>query len=173
MKEENNSHLIDECQRIEDDCLYTAEAHYIIASAAGRMGFWVKFIPAFAASASGAALLNGAPDFIAWFSVIAGVAFALQSILNPDKKQEDHSQAGKCYTALKHESRALSETFYKEMDRNSFSVFVRILRERYNMILKLTPQTTIKSFEEGRNRVKAGRHSPDFKGSEHKKITTT
>ena len=28
--------------------------------------------------------------------------------------------------------------------------------ERYNMIVKLTPQTTIESFEEGRKRIKAG-----------------
>ena len=43
---------------------------------------------------------------------------------------------------------------------------VRILRERYNMTTKLTPQTTIKAFEEGRKRIKAGRHMPDFKEQE-------
>jgi len=159
----DNSHLISECMQIEEDCQYTAEAHYIIASGAGRVSFWVKLIPAIAASASGAALLSGMPNWIAWFSVIAGVAFALQTILNPDKKQEEHSQAGKCYTTLKHESRALYETFYKEMDHNSFSVMVRILREKYNLIARLTPQTTIEAFEEGRKRIKAGRHIPDFK----------
>ena len=163
MAEKDNQHLIDECRRIEDDCLYTAEAHYLGATKAGTVAFWVKLIPAIAAAASGAALLSRLPNWIAWFSVIAGVAFALQSILNPDKKREEHSQAGKCYTALKHESRALYETFYKEMDRESFHVMVRILRERYNMTAKLTPQTSIKDFEKGRVRIKAGRHTPDFK----------
>lgn len=166
MSEQNTDHLIYECKRIEDDCLYTAEAHYIIAANAGTVSFWVKLIPALAAAVSGAALLAGAPNWIAWFSVIAGVAFALQSIMNPDKKREEHSQAGKSYTALKHESRGLYQTFYKEMDRNSFSVMVRILRERYNMIAKMTPQTTTKAFEEGRQRIKAGRHTPDFEERE-------
>ena len=167
MPEENNiNHLIDECRQIEDDCLYTAEAHYIIADVAGKVSFWVKLIPAFAAAASGAALLSGLPNWIAWFSVIAGVAFALQSIMNPDKKKDEHSQAGKSYTALKHESRSLYQTFYKEMDRASFSTTVKILRERYNMIAKMTPQTTVKAFEEGRKRIKAGRHTPDFKEQE-------
>ena len=166
MTNKNNNHLITECRRIEDDCLYTAEAHYIIADSAGTVSFWVKFIPALAAFASGAALLSGAPNWIAWFSVIAGVAFALQSILNPDKKREEHSQAGKCYSSLKHEARALYQTFYKEMDHDSFSVMVRILQERYNMIAKLTPQTTIKAFEKGRKRIKAGRHKPDFEEQE-------
>lgn len=166
MPEENNDHLINECRQIEDDCLYTAEAHYIIAADAGRVSFWLKMIPALAAAVSGAALLSGAPNWIAWFSVIAGVAFALQSIMNPDKKKEENSQAGKSYTTLKHESGALYKTFRKEMDQNSFSIMVRILRERYNMIAKMTPQTTVKAFEKGRQRIKAGRHTPDFKESE-------
>lgn len=162
MVENDISHLIKECMQIEDDCLYTAETHYIIAAKTGRIAFWVKLIPAIAAAGSGAAVLSGAPNWIAWFAVISGVAFALQSILNPDKKHDEHSQAGKCYTALRHESRALYQTFYKEMDRDSFFVMVRILRERYNMIAKLTPQTTVTAFEEGRKRIKAGRHTPDF-----------
>jgi len=169
MAETGNDHLIKECMQIEDDCLYTAETHYIIAAKAGRTGFWVKLIPAIAAAGSGAAVLSGAPAWIAWFAVVSGVAFALQSILNPDKKHDEHSQAGKCYTALKHESRALYKTFYKEIDHDSFSVMVRILRERYNMIAKLTPQTTVKDFEEARNRIKAGRHVPDFEEQERTK----
>jgi hypothetical protein len=163
MQKDNINHLIDECRQIKDDCLYTAEAHYIIADDAGTVSFWVKLIPAIAAAVSGAALLGGAPNWIAWFSVIAGVAFALQSIMNPDKKMEEHSRAAKAYTALKHESRSLSQTFSKEMDRESFTTAVRILRERYNLIAKMTPQTTVKAFEKGRKRIKAGRHVPDFK----------
>ena len=64
--------------------------YFIIAARAGTVSFWVKFIPALAATASGAAPLSGVPNWVAWFSVISGVAFALQSILNPDKKREEH-----------------------------------------------------------------------------------
>ena len=159
---EDCEHLITECKRIEEDSEYTAETHYGIAADADKVSFWVKFVPAAAAAGSGVALLSGAPNWVAWFSVISGVAFALQSILNPDKKREEHSQAGKLYTSLKHESRSLYQTFYKEMDRNSFSIMVRLLRERYNMVAKLTPQTTHKHFELGRLRIKSGRHKPDF-----------
>ncbi len=162
MSEDNKDHLINECRQIEDDCLYTAEAHYIISANEDKISFWIKLIPAIAAAVSGASLLLGAPSWIAWFSVVSGVAFALQSIMNPDKKKEEHSQAAKHYTALKHESRSLYQTFNKEMDRNSFYLCVRLLRERYNMIAKMTPQTTLKAFEEGRKRIKTGRHTPDF-----------
>lgn len=162
MSEEKDDHLIDECRQIEDDCLYTAETHYMMAAKFSRVGFWVKLIPAVAAAASGVALLSGAPNWVAWFSVISGVAFALQSIMSPDKKYEEHSKAGKSYTALKHESRSLYKTFCKEIDRNCFSTTVRILRERYNTTAMHTPQTSVKAFEKARERIKSGRHTPDF-----------
>ncbi len=166
MTENNIEHLIKECMQIVDDSLYTAEAHYILASKANQISFWVKLIPALAAAVSGIAVLSGAPNWVAWFSVISGVAFALQSILSPDKKKEEHTSAAKCYTSLKHEANALHSTFSKEMSREEFSVMVRILRDRYNMVAKLTPQTTIKAFEEGRKRIKAGIHIPDFEEQE-------
>ena len=166
MPVDNTDHLINECRQIEEDCLYTAEAHYILAAGAGKVSLWVKLIPALAAAASGTALLLGLPSWIAWFSVISGVAFALQSIMNPDKKQEEHSHVAKSYTALKHESRSLHQTFYREMDRQSLLIEVRILRERYNMIAKMAPETTERAFEAGSKIIKSGRHIPDFKEQE-------
>jgi hypothetical protein len=34
------------------------------------------------------------------------------------------------------------------------------------MIAKMSPQTTVGAFEEGRKRIKAGRHTPDFRQTE-------
>jgi len=164
--EKNNEHLIKECMRIEDDCLYTAEAHYILASKTKTIGFWVKIIPAAVAAASGILVLSGYPNWIAWLAIVSGAVFGLQSILDPDRKTNDYSTAGKEYTALKHEARALYQTFSKEMNRDEFAVAVRLLRERYGSLVKHTPQTTEKAFEEGRERIKAGRHIPDFEEKE-------
>lgn len=166
MPEESNEHLIRECMRIEEDSLYTGEAHYIIVSRTRRISFWVKFIPAAVAAVSGILILGGLPNWIAWLAILSGTAFALQSILNPDRKANDHSMAAKEYTALKHEARALYQTFSHEMDRDTFAVSVRILREKYNALVRHTPQTTVKAFEEGRKRIKAGRHTPDFEEKE-------
>jgi hypothetical protein len=160
-------HLINECRQIEDDCRYNAETHYILAARAGTIGFWVKFVPALIAAGSGAALLAGFPLWVAWLSVLSGTVFALQSIMDPDKKKEEHSEAGKHFTALKHDARSLYQAFYKEMEHSSFSASVRVLRERYNTTIRLTPQTAIWAFEEARKRIKAGRHRPDFEEPEN------
>lgn len=166
MPEESNEHLIKECMRIEEDSLYTAEAHYMLASEAKRTSFWVKFLPAVVAAVSGILVLRGYPDWLAWLAIISGAAFGLQAVLDPDRKANDYSIAGKEYTALKHEARALYQTFSHEMDHNAFALAVRILREKYNALVRHTPQTTIKAFEEGRKRIKAGRHTPDFEEKE-------
>lgn len=161
MTENNTEHLVQECKRIEGDCTYTAEAHHIIAHNTGKVSFWLKLIPAVAAAISGILILNGAPSWVAWVSIISGVAFALQSVLDPDKKYHDHSQAAKNYTALKHDSRALCETFSKEMEHSYFVQSVKLLRERYNNLVKFTPPTTEEAFEQGRKRVQSGIHTPD------------
>jgi hypothetical protein len=160
--QQNDEHLIKECMRIENDSLYTAEAHYILASKEKRLSIWVKVVPAAVAAVSGILVLRGYPAWVAWFAVISGVVFALQSVLDPDRKANDHSTAGKEYTALKHEARSLYQTFSKEMDKSDFTTAVRLLRERYDSLVKHSPQTTEKAFEEGRKRIKSGRHTPDF-----------
>jgi len=162
MDQRDLEHLINECKRIEGDSLYTGEAHYLIASAAGKLSFWVKAMPALASAVSGSVLLKGAPVWVAWFAVISGVVFALQAIINPDRKKAEHSRAGKMYTALKHEARSLYQTFYKEMDYDMFSTEVKILAEKYRVTNNLTPQTTNRAFEKGRKRIKNSRHTPDF-----------
>ena len=162
--ENDNEHLIKECMRIEDDSLYTAEAHYILASKEKSVAFWLKITPAAVSAISGILLLRGYPDWIAWLAIISGAVFALQSVLDPDRKSNDHSAAGKEYTALKHEARRLYQVFSKEMSRSDFSVAIEMLCEKYNFLMKHTPQTTEKAFEEGRKRIKAGRHTPDFEG---------
>lgn len=160
----DSDHLIKECMRIENDCLYTAEAHYILASKEKRIAFWLKIMPAAVAAISGILLLRGYPTWIAWLAIVSGAVFALQSVLDPDRKANDHSAAGKEYTALKHEARRLCQVFCKEMNKPDFSFALKILCEKYNFMVKHTPQTTEKAFEEGRKRIKAGRHTPDFEG---------
>ena len=150
MLENDSEHLIKECMRIENDSLYTAEAHYILASKEKKTAFWLKIIPAAVSAISGILLLRGYPAWIAWLAIVSGAVFALQSVLDPDRKANDHSVAGKEYTALKHEARRLCRVFCKEMSRSDFPIAVKILCEKYNFMVKHTPQTTEKAFEEGR-----------------------
>ena len=162
MAPKNNEHLITECKQIEDDCKYTAEAHHTIASGNEKMGLGLKIIPAGVAAGSGVALLSGYPSWVAWLAIISGVVFAMTTIMGPDKRANDHTKAAKDYTVLKHDARALYQTFSHEMSQSEFYLSVRLLRERYNNLVSQTPKTTDKAFEKARLKVKSDRHTPDF-----------
>lgn len=168
MTEQSNEHLITECKRIEEDSEYTAEAHHIIAAGMERVSFWVKSIPAAVAAGSGASVLAGYPSWVGWFAIISGVVFALTMILNPDRNAIEQTKAAKAYTVLKHDARALYQTFSNEMDRSEFYHSVRLLRERYNNLVSQTPKTNDKAFEKARLKIKSERHTPDFEEKESK-----
>jgi hypothetical protein len=159
---QDNSHLINECKRIEEDCTYNAETHHSIASCNDRISFWIKFIPAAVAAGSGIAVLKGSPIWVAWLSILSGVVFALATILNPDRNANDHTKAAKDFTVLKHDSRALYQTFSHEMSQSEYYISVRLLRDRYNNLIRHTPKTSDKAFRKASKKIKAGSHRPDF-----------
>jgi len=162
MTEQNNEHLITECKRIEEDCMYNAETHHQIATSSEKSAFCIKFIPAVIAAVSGILILSGVSIVVAWLAVLSGFVLAIASVLDPDRKKNDHTKTAKDYTVLKHDSRALYQTFAKEMSPSEFYISTRLLRERYNNIVDKSHKTTDKAFEQARNKIKSGRHTPDF-----------
>lgn len=162
MAERSTEHLIGECKRIWDDCRYTAEAHHIIAQRKERIALLAKLIPAILAAGSGAAVILGAESWVAWFAVISGAVFGFASIANPDGQAHEHTKAAKEFTVLKHDARSLHKCFNIEMGQNEFNIAVRVLRERYNCIVRYSPKTTEDSFQKAGEKIKAGKHESDF-----------
>jgi hypothetical protein len=169
MTKKSNENLIIECKQIEDDCKYSAEAHHQIADSAEKISFCIKFIPAVIASISGILILVGVSIVVAWLSVLSGFVLAIASVLDPDRKKNDHIKAAKDYTVLKHDSRALYQAFASEMSPSEFYIATRLLREKYNNTVYNSPKTTDEAFEKARRKIKAGRHSPDFEEKENKR----
>ncbi len=166
MTEQNSEYLIAECRRIEEDCMYDAETHHQIVASAKKIAFCIKFIPAVIAALSGILILAGVSIVVAWLSVLSGFILAIAAVLDPDRKKNDHIKNAKDYTVLKHDSRALYQAFAKEMSSSEFYISTRLLRERYNNVVYNSPETEDKAFEKAREKIRAGRHTPDFE--EHK-----
>ena len=162
MTQQNKEHLIKECMRIEEDCMYNAETHHQIAASAKKNAFYIKFIPAVIAVLSGILILSGVSIIVAWLSVLSGFILAIAAVLDPDRKKNDHIKTAKDYTVLKHDSRALYQAFAQEMGSSEFYIAIRLLRERYNNVANYSPETEDKAFEKARGEIKAGRHTPDF-----------
>ena len=163
--EEDVRHLLDECRTIEENCLYTAQAHYISA-ARERWKRWVLLaIPAFLGAVAGALVACGLPPWIGIIGAVLGGIAGLAASLGVDRDSVLHTNAGHILTSLRHEARQLREAFWKELSRAEICAEVRRLADRYNNVRLALPATDDSAFEKARKRIHSGRFEPDFKSS--------
>ncbi len=147
---------------LEENCLYTAAAHHIIAADLEAKARWFKYVPIAGSVVSGALLAMGLPQWLGWVALASGVATAWATAMDVERRAREHGEATRRYTILKHEARAAFQTFAYEVTREEFYRETRRLAERYNQVMSATPVTTNDAFEKARARIKAGRYVPDF-----------
>ena len=154
--------LVNECKTIQEHCTYNADTHFIIASGLANEARLYKYVPIAGSVIAGALLAMGLQGWLGWVALASGVATAWATAKDVDRRAREHSEAGKKFTVLKHEARALHETFAPEMTREEFYRETRRLTERYNQINAASPQTTDKAFNKARAKIHSGIHTPDW-----------
>lgn len=163
MENGNVERLVTECKRIQEDSTYTAEVHHIMSNKLNKRAFWCKLIPASITVLTAFTLLVGSPNWVAWVTLLSGAITMLNIFMSPQARAREHLIAAKNFTVLKHESRSLHESFRGFLTKDEFFNAVRLLREKYNLVVQFTPPTDDKNaFEEARQRIKEGVHQPDF-----------
>jgi hypothetical protein len=153
---------IEEVAVIQQNCVYTADAHHRLALSAKRKAFWLEVIPAVCAAASSALVATGIVDqsFLP-VTILSASISAITAIVNPNKTYQDHLVAAKNFTTLKHDARFLREAQSTRLSEEALVLAVENLHQRYNELLKSTPPTDDKSFAKAREAVQAGMHEPD------------
>jgi len=164
MSDDKIQNLINECKQIQADSEQTAETHHIIARKAGIITFWIKFVPAVTTVISAFLLLRGAKIWMAWIALVSGLVTIYNVFSKCEEREREHIFAAKKYIVLKHESRSLYESFRDHMDEREFYHQVKLLREKYNLLVQFTPPTADeKAFEKASERIKKGVHKADFR----------
>src|ERR1019366_6720347 len=109
------------CRRVAEDCLYTAQTHFEMASTKGkRAKGWLVLLPSLVGSASGLAVAIGAPGWVGAFAAMAGIVSGVATFLGVEKEATAHEVAGKLLTQLRHEALALSDTHEPDMPVDQF-----------------------------------------------------
>jgi len=156
------THYIKETKTIENNCVYTAEAHHIIAARYGKHAFWFQLIPAVIASFSGMLVAGSVvPPWFGWATVVSGIVTAVSGVLNPIKSYFDHLTAAKSFTVLKQEARALGTTTGLMLSELELKYSITNLQQRYGDLVRLAPPTDERSFRNAQERIKSGIHEPD------------
>lgn len=151
-----------ECERIEQNCTYTAETHHIIAARQKTWYTTFQLVPAVAAAIMGTlAAGKGVPGWVAMAALLSAVVSAIGTVMNPQQGYYEHLNAAKAFTVLKHDARAQYEIFASILTPAELVVGVKSLHDRYNDLIRMSPPTDNKAFEEARKRVQSGIHKPD------------
>lgn len=164
MSEADLTNLIEECRTVAEDSLYNAQAHYILADAKERQGWWLLVAPSIVAGVCGLLTAVGLPSWLGAFSAAGGLVATVAGVLGIDRQPTTHRNAASQWTALRHEARSLHETFFEELPRDQVLAEVRRIDDRYNSLCQALPPTNRKSFEAARKQIKAGTHESRFKG---------
>lgn len=148
----NIQHLINECKIVEENCLYTSQAHFVMADKAEFQARLFLILPSCIGAISGILTAIGFPTWIGSFAAVSGLITGLASAFGVDKKAGSHKQAGNVLTALRHEARALHESYWREIPHEQFVAEVRRINDKYNSLIQILETTDNDAFEEGRKK---------------------
>ena len=156
-------HLIDECKTVEENCLYTAQAHYIIAQRE-NVKKWVLIVsPACLSGLAGALVACGLPAWIGVIGAVLGGISGVAAALGVDRDAIQHITAGHILTSLRHEARQIYEVFSHEYAHAELFSEVKRLDDKYNSVRLSLPCTDDAAFENAREKIQKGRFVPDYK----------
>ena len=161
-QEISKQHLVDECKTVAENCLYTAQAHFAMAEKATRQSRYLLIVPSGVSALAGILTSVGLPGWIGAFAAVSGLITGVSSAVGVDRKALSHKQAGNLFTALRHEARALYETYSLELPYEQFVAETRRINDRYNSLIQALETTDSAAFEVARQRIKAGYFKADF-----------
>jgi hypothetical protein len=156
--------LINECKQIEEDSMYNAEVHYLMGAKLKRKAFWFKFIPLIIAVVAAFFLIGGAPDWFSWITLIGGLIAIASTLKGFERDSNEHFSGAQDFTGLKHDAKSLYKSFRNFLKEKDFFHETKRLREKYNLLAKMTlPTDDKKSWDQARESIKSGRHKADFR----------
>jgi len=159
----NVESLIKECKRLEEDSLYTAQAHFQLAERYEWRLRLLVVIPAILAAifAFIATIRPQECGFLGYIATFLGAAAAASASLGMEKAVSSHRQAANLMTAMRHQVRRLYEVFSSELTAEEFMTEFKRLCERYDSYVVALEVTDKQAFEEARVRIQAGTFKSD------------
>jgi hypothetical protein len=152
-----------ELKRIEENSTYSAEAHHAIALRNNTIQQRFQLAPAVTAALLGTLVAGQVvPGWVAWLTALSAIATAIATVIDPIRSYYEHLSAAKAFTAMKHDARALRETFSATMDEMTLASAVKNIHDRYNDLTRLVPPTDDKALKEAQRRIQREKvHEPD------------
>ncbi|MFI2909691.1 SLATT domain-containing protein [Streptomyces pseudogriseolus] len=145
-----------ELERMEENCLYSAQAYFEAAKRAELWGRLMMFIPACTAAVSG--FLSALNQSVVWsaLSAVSGSVAATASFLGTTKKAADFESSARSYTSLRHKIRLELGLLSMESEWRQTQELLRTLNSAYTQIVSTDIPVPNRSFNLARKRIQRG-----------------
>lgn len=164
---EPHDKVVARCKRVQENALYTAQAHFEIATEKGtRARVWLVLVPSLASSACGLAVALGCPAWLGAVPALAGAISAVSAFLGIEKEASAHESAGKLLTQLRHDARAVCDRSTEAIPAGFFEAEVLALEHRYGAFVASLPLTNDAAFEKARKKIQSGTFKYDHEGAQ-------
>src|SRR3989344_1618436 len=151
-----------ELKKLFDDCKYTAETHYTIASRSKTIDFWSRLIPAVLTASLSVIEVAFEPESQILIILASAVTTATTNVLGAKEKYESHNNAGRKFTRLK---KLCSKTLVIDSEyltETELNVTYDSLLCRYLDAIDETPPTENWAFGKAQIRIQKDKvHEPD------------
>ncbi|MFF3006624.1 SLATT domain-containing protein [Kitasatospora sp. NPDC057940] len=145
-------------ERIQSNCLYTAQGYFEAAKSAEKWGRLMVFIPACVTAISGflVAVKVGPEAFFSGLGAVAGAVAATAAFLGSPKAAADHLASARAYTALKHRADAEISLMTEASNLAALEARTRELSTDYIRITSTDTPMANKFYEKARQRIQQG-----------------
>lgn len=149
--------LVKEAERIEEDSIHSAKAHFNAGDTWKRRHYWLGIPATLLGALTGAAIVKGCPELAALLSLTATLLTALVTFLKPTDRASMHKSAGDQYLALRNDTRFFREIELLESEITcTHSDNLKTLAQRRNELNQSSPEIPRRAFEKARQGIDEG-----------------
>lgn len=155
----DNSELIKEAKRIEEDAVHSSKRHFEAASAWTIAYYWLGIPAAVVSALAGASALKDFPhhaEVAGGLSLAVTVLAAISVFLNPQQKAAAHHRAGTDYNALRNSARIFHNIELGMLDQAAGVQRLKQLNDVRDELNRKSPGTGRRFFERARRGIEAG-----------------
>lgn len=160
MTDNIKDNILREAKRIEEDSLYSAKAHFIVANFWTNIHLLIGVPTAILAAIAGVSALSqfdGSNIIAGILSIMVVASTGVATFLNPNEKANSHLNAGNSYNSLRNKARIFQEidSYVEKPDKELIMQLkeLTIRRDEFNQIFPQIPRWSYnkakKSIENG------------------------
>src|ERR1035437_3128971 len=149
-----------ECERLEEDALYSARGHFEAARLWGRVHLGVGVPTAVLAALASVSAFNALPEVVGAPSILVAAMSAVSTFLNPSEKAQTYHQAGTAFNSVRSRTRILREiTSLSSRTDDDLAAILDGLTAEKDELNQSSPLIPRPAFERARKGIEAGESS--------------